>query len=315
MKSKNKKKILLISGPTGTGKTKLALRLAQKFDGEILSSDSRQVYIGLNYGTNKFSEAKKKWHYNTKKGIWLCKTIPVHLYDLILPTEAFSVFHFFKLATKVIKDIWSRNKLPIVVGGTGFYQRALIYPFETIGIPANPNLRSKLEKLATEELVSRLKLLSSQKARAVDLNNRRRLIRAIEVLSFKGKHPELEKLDFDCLWLGLTAAKKILYELADKWVKKISKGQVQAETKALMKKGYKYSSVMKGIVYGPTIDYLDGLLDFKQYQAQLYLQIKNYIKRQLTWFAKQPEIIWFDITDSNFETKMEKQMKTWLNSQ
>ncbi len=305
--------LILISGPTGVGKTQAALDLATRFVGELISADSRQIFKGLNWGTNKFAGDWKKWSFDSRKQRWLYGEIPVHLYDVVEPRERFSVFDFVKLCHQKIGEIWARNKVPIIVGGTGFYQRSLIYPPSTLGIPADWNLRKHLDQLEVELLVLILKSLTLAKLTPIDLNNKRRLIRAIEVASYQGPSQPVKAVNFNYLWLGLMASKEFLFARAIQWVNKISSGLIQEETMQLLKKGYKNTPPLQGIIYKPTIDYLEGLTNFEEYQVRLKSQIKGYIRRQLTWFKKQPEIIWFDVEKPTYFQEVEKTVEKWLN--
>ena len=210
-------KLFIISGPTAAGKTRVALGLAKKLDGELISADSRQVYKGMDVVTGKdlgnaqFSitndqlqqRVSQKVNKPVTVGTYTIKSVPVWGLDLIEPDEAFDVSMFIPFAREVTEDIWQRGKLPIIIGGTGFYIRGLLNPYETVGIPVNVNLRKELEKLPVGELQQRLKEINLQKWEQMnesDCNNPRRLVRAIEVGEYEKvqntKHQEqgVEKL-------------------------------------------------------------------------------------------------------------------------
>ncbi|MBI3282650.1 tRNA (adenosine(37)-N6)-dimethylallyltransferase MiaA, partial [Candidatus Curtissbacteria bacterium] len=180
--------MLVIYGPTATGKTGLAITLAKKYNGEILSADSRQVYKGLDITTGKVSfDSKVEKH----SGYWIVDGVRINGFDIKDPSQQFTAADFLKFAHTSLIRIRVAEKLPIVVGGTGFYIKALIEPIDSIGIPANPKLRGNLQKLSVQELFQKLSSINSQKAKSMnrsDRKNPRRLIRAIEIaLSFKKK--------------------------------------------------------------------------------------------------------------------------------
>ena len=178
-------KLLVICGPTATGKTSLGILLAKKVDGEIISADSRQVYIGMDLGTGKDLPKNSEFKIqNSKIGYYLFDKIPVWMIDIVKPNQEFSAADFVGLASKVINDINSRNKLSIIVGGTGFYIKALIDGVDTLGIPPDWELRKQLGLKSTAELFEMLSRINSEKSASMnssDKQNPRRLIRAIEV--------------------------------------------------------------------------------------------------------------------------------------
>ncbi len=171
----SKPKIIVIPGPTASGKSNLAVKLAKKFNGEIISADSRQVYKGLDIGSGKI----------TKKEM---RGVPHYLLDVASPKRTFTVSQYQKLAKKALEKILAKNKLPIVCGGTGFYIDALIYNYNLPAIPPQPKLRKQLEQKSTEELFEQLKKIDLKRAENIDKNNRRRIIRALEII-FVTKRP------------------------------------------------------------------------------------------------------------------------------
>ena len=205
------KQLLIICGPTATGKTALALHLAKKFGGELISADSRQVYRGMDIGTGKDIDQKSKIKNQNEKlnpsftsplikgrrggvnkkftvGFRNKDEVPIWLVDIVEPDYVFNVGEFKQLAEAVIQDIWQRGKLPIIVGGTGLYVRALLRPWDGIFIPPNASLRQKLDKLTVEELQTELKKNTSEKFESMNHSDRfnpRRLVRAIEVEEWK----------------------------------------------------------------------------------------------------------------------------------
>ncbi len=276
------KKLVVICGPTATGKTKLGIELAKKFNGEILSADSRQVYKGMDIGTGKEINYFQ-W------GI-----------DLIEPDYQFNVSDYVKYAQRVLKDIWSRGKLPIIIGGTGLYIKELLRPSETLHIPPNKKLRRKLEKFSLEKLQKELQKKNPEKWNSMnysDQQNSRRLIRAIEI-ALQGLDPcNCKKTDV--LIIGLTAPYKYLYQRIDKRVEKRIKNGM-AEEKERLKR---YKKLPK------TLGYSDETAEEWKFAEHAYT------RRQLIYFRKYfPEALWFDISHpTNLVQKVEKVVKDYLD--
>ena len=262
-------KLVIICGPTATGKTDLAARLAKKFSGSIISADSRQVYKGMDIVTGK----------DRPKGV------KIWGYDLVKPDEEFSVAHFVKLARPKIAQIQKQGKLPIVVGGTGFWLKALVKPPATINIKPNSQLRKKLEKLSTTQLRRQLEKLDPARASSMnqsDKNNPRRLIRAIEVAK-TGKSGG-RATGYEAIWIGLKAPLKVLDQRIEERVKKRIKAGAIKEWERLRRRFEVTLSSMSAIGYRelPDID--------KWVRAE-----KQYARRQLTWFKKNKAIKWYTI--------------------
>jgi len=264
-------KLLIICGPTATGKTALAAVLAKQFNGELVSADSRQVYRGMDIVTGKDRP-----------------NVPVWLYDVVAPDEEFSVSRWVKLANSAIFDIATRGKLPIIVGGTGLYINALIHPFETIDIPPNKALRTKLQTLTVAELQKMVKRSDMNNS---DWNNPRRLIRKIEIARSKvviGKPAR----QYDYLVIGLTAPIPVLYKRIDDRFKKRVRQGMKEEIKILLKKYGKELSSMSAI----------GLNEHA------------YARRQLTWFKKQKGIHRFDVTDLEHQNRVAAIVAAWYTT-
>ncbi|MEK7081361.1 MAG: tRNA (adenosine(37)-N6)-dimethylallyltransferase MiaA, partial [Patescibacteria group bacterium] len=226
MNPQNTKKILVVVGPTASGKSDLAVYLAKKFGGEVISADSRQVYKGLDVGTGKI----------TKKEMF---GISHHLLDVASPKRVFTVTEYKSLAEKALGDIWRRGKVPIVCGGTGFYIRAVIDNLIIPEVPPDKKLRRRLDKKTVDELFAILKSLDPRRAKEIDAKNPRRLIRAIEIATALGHVPRLEASlpSYDVLKVGLTLPDKILKQrIHIRLFARISRGMV-AETKRLHKQG------------------------------------------------------------------------------
>lgn len=265
-------KILIICGPTATGKTKLAVKLAKKFNGELISADSRQIFQGMDIVTGK----------DKPKGI------KIHGLDLVKPNEEFSVAHFVKLAHTLINQIIKRKKLPILVGGTGQYLDSLVNPPSTLTVPPDWSLRRKLEQFSARKLLKLLKQLNPKKLNSMnhsDQLNPRRLIRAIEVAKFQqGPTFTSQRTDlkqYNVLWIGLTADKKTLDKKIESRVKqRIKAGAIQEWQKLIAKYDQKLPS-MSSIGYRELPD-IDKWIKAEQ----------QYAKRQLTWFKKNKQIHW-----------------------
>jgi tRNA dimethylallyltransferase len=266
-------KLLIICGPTAAGKTQLAFDLAKKFDGELISADSRQVYRGVDIGTGKDMSKNFKFPACAEDSVgrqisinfrnknfqlmpYNINGIPLWLYDVVNPDEEFSVAHYQKLATYVVEDIQKRGKLPIIVGGTGLYIESLVSPIETSHIPPNKNLRKVLQALDIRELQKRLKnedMSVWDKMNASDRQNPRRLMRKIEMTEYYSRHPDPDvsseeeshpskrKLDnLDVFLIGLTATNPILYQCIDKRVEKRFHEGIIQEIKTLLSRGYSW---------------------------------------------------------------------------
>src|SRR3989344_5897459 len=281
-------KLLVICGPTVTGKTKLALHLAKVFNGEIISADSRQVYKYMDIGTGK----------DKPEGI------EINGYDLVNPDEEFSVSQYADFANACIREINSRGKLPILVGGTGLYIKGVVDGIDTADIPKDEKLRVKLNGLKIEDLQEKLKKIDSKKFASMndsDINNPRRLIRAIEVAS-SGKISERKGMSYDVLFIGLSLSREKLDERITKRVDdRINQG-FDKEIDFLKKKDF--------FRYAParTLGYKDWP-DIKKWKRE---EIK-YAKRQMTWFKKDKRIKWFDIETNDYKQKVEDIVQKWYS--
>lgn len=263
-------KILIICGPTGTGKTKLALALAKKFNGELVNADSRQVYKGLDALTGKDRSDE----------------VLIWLYDVVGTNQEFSVAHFVRLAQRAIDDIGRRGKLPIVVGGTGFYLKALTESIDTISIPPNLTLRKKLNSTPLIKLQEELQRVDPARWMTMndsDRENQRRLIRAIEVA---GTTSPQTATKYDALWIGLTAPLPVLKQriaerIKSRWDKAL--GETRDDLPPIL-----------GAV--PLLAFKYGKISKVEAIAKWISAEYQYAKRQVTWFRKQKQIEWYTIT-------------------
>ncbi len=269
------KSVLVIVGPTASGKSDLAVRLARKFGGEIISADSRQVYKGLNIGTGKI----------TKKEM---QGVKHHLLDVADPKEQFSVAEYTKLASEALEKILKKNKLPIVVGGTGFYIDALTGKTSLPEVPANKALRKKLEKLSAEKLFSMLKKKDPRRAKTIDQHNKVRLIRALEIIEVLGKVPEIKvgKSPYEFIYIGLKPG-NIDERIYKRLIPRIP--GILRETKRLTPQ----RAEEFGLEYRFASEYLKGKYSKKEFIEKLNIAIRQYAKRQMTWFNRNKKIKWF----------------------
>ncbi len=321
-KHKTMNKLLVILGPTATGKTDLALRLAKKFNGELVSCDSRQVYMGLDIGTGKLP-GKGKWEVRRGRRFWEIGGIRVWMYDVLKPDKQYTVYDYVKDANRAIGKIGKSGKLPIVVGGTGFYLKALLEGLPNLLIPVDQVLRKKLEKLSSKELKEKLQTLSIkrwEKMNQSDRGNPRRLIRAIELGASGRINQRIEGVfglgrKFDILKIGLSAPRKILYERAnERVIDRINQGMIE-EANKLHEKGLSLKRMRQlGLEYGVLVDYLSGKISTEDELTRiLQNKIHGYIRRQLTWFKKEKDVLWFDITDEKYLENVEKKVSKWYH--
>ncbi len=326
----NKQKLLVICGPTATGKTSLALRLARKFNGEIVSADSRQVYRGMNIGTGKDlpvnAEAKSK-NFGTaitsKLSYYEIDGVKVFGYDLVDPKSEFSVSRYLKIAPKIISEIIERKHLPILAGGTGLYIKGVVDGIETVNIPKNTKLRDKLKDRSAGELFESLAGLNSSKAASLnssDRKNPRRLVRAIEVSQFLIDHKLsmnrfINSGKYNVYFVGLTAPKEFLDKKIDARVDdRVEKG-IKKEVDKLLNSGVSWKKQsMMSLGYRQWEDYFEGAVDEKHAIDRWKREEKKYAKRQITWFKKDKRIKWFDITAKNYPSNVEKIVKKWYDS-
>jgi tRNA dimethylallyltransferase len=305
-------KVLVILGPTASGKSNLAVMLAKKFNGEIISADSRQVYKGLNIGTGKISKKEMKG-------------IPHYLLDNASPTskKVFTVQDFKDQAEKAIQKILTKNKLPIICGGTGFYIKAVVDNISLPNVLANKKLRKKLEKKSTQELFTILKKLDPARAKNIDSKNPVRLIRAIEIATALGKVPSLEAQlpsNYKFLQIGIrTNPEQLKKKIKARLISRINTGMIQ-EAQKLHKQGLSWKRMEQlGLEYKYLAQYLQKKGPFDKAQGKqenkqeliekLNLEIWHYAKRQMTWFKKDTRIKWFSIKDLN---KIERGIKNFM---
>ncbi|MBU1179288.1 tRNA (adenosine(37)-N6)-dimethylallyltransferase MiaA [Patescibacteria group bacterium] len=296
--SPKKKKLIVVLGPTSSGKSDLAVGVARKFNGEVISADSRQVYKGMDIGSGKI----------TKKEM---RGVKHYLLDVANPKKIFTAIDFKNMAEKTIAEILTKGKIPIVCGGTGFYIHALLGGVDIPRVAPDWVLRAKLEKKSCEELFKILGKMDPIRAKNIDSQNKRRLIRAIEILRRgSGQIAQPPKFNFDILYLGIKRGDKNLKELIHKrLIKRLKQGMI-AEVKKLHHQGVSWKRLDGlGLEYRFVSRYLRGLLTKENMTEQLETAIIQYSKRQMTWFKKYPSATLRASAPGIYWVKNEKEAK------
>ncbi len=284
-----KPKIIVILGPTATGKSDIAVKIAKKFNGEVVSADSRQVYKDMNLGSGKITRYEMDG-------------IPHHLLDVVSPKTFFSVVKYKKLAETEIEKIIAKNKIPIICGGTGFYIDSIVKNITLPEVKLNQKLRQKLEKYSVEKLFKILKELSPSRAQNIDKHNRVRLIRAIEIAKTLGDVPKIiEKPNkYDFILIGLDTDDTILKEkIEERLLKRIKLGMID-EVKRLHKQGISWKRFESfGLEYKQVALYLQNKIAKEEMIEKLKTEIWHFVKRQRTWFKRNKQINWLNPQNKN----------------
>ena len=276
-------RVIAVVGATASGKTSYAIELAKKINGEIISADSRLVYKGMDIGT-------------AKPTIDEMQEIPHYMIDVVEPEYNYSVGLYVKEAKKHITDIISRGKVPIVVGGTGLYFRVLLENYDLPDVKPDYELRKELSSYSYEELLEMLTKLDEKAANSVEKNDKKKLIRYIEIIRLAGKPLDLvrgvKEKEFNVEWVGLNFPREILYDRINKRVDLMIEQGLIDETKKLLQKHGRISNITDTIGYREVLSYLDGELSLDEAKDKLKQNTRNYAKRQLTWFRKNEQINW-----------------------
>lgn len=304
---RQKKRVIVISGPTGCGKSDLALQLAQQIDGEIISADSMQVYRGMDIGTAKPTQSERL-------------LVPHHLIDIRDISDHFNVVDFYYEARQMCQQVLDRGNVPIITGGSGFYLHSLLY-----GPPSGPpsvpelrqNLEEEIERLGSESLYERLVQLDPSYAKSITKNDKQKIVRALEIialtqkqvskLSWKGRRKP-QNYDFRCWFLH--RPKERLYERIEKRCEKMLELGFLDEVKRLKEMGIKNNtSASQAIGYRQALDYLEKLepdeAEYQQFVNSFKQATRHYAKRQFTWFRKEPLFHWLDIDMHDPEVVLE----------
>lgn len=303
-------KVIAVAGPTAVGKTKFAIRLAQEFNGEIVSCDSMQLYKYMNIGSAKPSadELKQARH---------------HLVDFLDPREDFSVAMYQKLAREAIMDILSRGCMPVVSGGTGLYLNSLLYEMDFASAPQNQSYRDELMELAEKKGSSELHKMLEKKDKAaaagIHPNNIKKVIRALERLKEgEGTIKQFSDInepakDYEVLLIGLTRDRAELYDRINRRVDVLIEEGLIDEVKNLMDMGLTSEHIsMKGIGYKEIMDYLMGKITKDEAIENVKKNTRHYAKKQLTWFRRYDKMNWYDISEYSSDEEAAEDIIRWL---
>lgn len=299
----NKTKIVIIGGPTATGKTALSVELAKMHNGEIISADSVQIYKKLDIGSAKPTKDEMAG-------------IPHHMIDIIEPTDTFSVADFVERAKEYIKDISSRGKLPIIVGGTGLYISSLVdnvsFAEAETDLSLREELNKKAEKIGAEALHAELSEIDADAAENIHPNNIKRVVRALEIYYSTGKtmteHNAVSKIvpsPYDARMYALTAEREVIYNRINKRVDIMVNDGLFTEVESLLNSGVtRDMQSMQGIGYKEIVSYFEGELSKDEAVSAVKQNSRRYAKRQLTWFRRDERYTWLDITKNIDITKL-----------
>lgn len=299
----NKPPLIILTGPTAAGKTELSIQLAKKINGEIISADSMQVYKGMDIGTAKITKEEMQG-------------VPHHLIDILNPEEEFNVMLFKEKADACIQDIYSRKKIPIIAGGTGFYIQAVLYDICFTKEETDKTYRKELEVLAREKgadvLHGMLKEVDEKSAASIHPNNVKRVIRALEYYhetkETMSSHNETERLrssPYTFSYYVLTMDRDVLYQRIDERVDLMIKRGLVEEVRSLYEKGYAKELVsMQGLGYKELYRYFAGELTLEEAVYIIKRDTRHFAKRQLTWFRREKEVTWIDKGAFNGEEEL-----------
>lgn len=291
-----KENLFILIGPTAIGKTDLSIDLAKKFNGEIISADSMQIYKYMNIGTAKVTRDEMEG-------------VPHHLIDFIYPDEEYTVSNYQRDASKLITEINARNKLPMVVGGTGLYINSLVYNLNFARVAPDENYRLELEELADKDgdnnIHDMLRKIDPKSSNSISVNDRKRVIRALEIYKVTGKtmsehnenfRKEVDKYNLSMICLNMD--RKKLYDRINRRVDIMIESGLLDEVKDILGKGYDKDLVsLKGIGYKEIIMYLENELSLEEAIEKIKQASRNYAKRQLTWFRRDKRIKWVNKDD------------------
>ncbi len=304
-------KIIAVAGPTASGKTALAVEIATRLGGEVISCDSMQIYKHMNIGTAKPTIDEKR-------------NIPHHMIDIVEPFESYSVAMFVKDARRCIDDVLSRGKIPILAGGTGLYMDSVINNIEFDEFEDDVEYRDELQKIAEEKGVEVLHEMLREKdslaAEKIHPNNVRRVIRALEVCKATGRtftevsRDAVKTPIYEALTFGLEYERAVLYNRINRRVDKMIDEGLLDEVKMLREMGISYNNTaMQAIGYKEIFEYLDSECSFEEAIEKIKQESRRYAKRQLTWFKRNPQIIWFMLQENYSLEKIYEKCFTFIN--
>ena len=292
--------VYVIGGPTASGKSKLAVELAKKVNGEIISADSMQIYKEMNIGTAKVNKEEMQG-------------VQHYLVDFVSPDERYSVSNFKKDAEKAIEEILEKGKTPIVVGGTGLYIDSLIYGIEFQNEEVDLEYREKLNKIADEKglesLYKKAQEIDPEAMKKISINDRKRIIRVLEIYHKTGKTKTEQELQsrknevkYEYKVFAITMNREKLYERIEKRIDFMIEQGLIEEVKQILEKYHTFPTAMQGLGYKEVVEYLEGSCTKEEMIEKIKKETRHYAKRQLTWFRKNKETIWLDgekSTDEN----------------
>jgi tRNA dimethylallyltransferase len=291
-------KIIVILGPTASGKSDVAVKLAKRFNGEVISADSRQIYRGMNIGTGKITKKEmagiKHW-----------------MLDIVSPKTKYNVAKFKKQADKIIENILKRQKVPIICGGTGFWIKAIVDNVNYPAVKPDWKLRKKLEKYNCVKLIDILGNLDPRRLKTIDSNNKVRIIRAIEIAKTLSFVPDtkyqIQNTKYQFLQIGIKLPKEKLYQNIKKRLDaRLKQGMIREVKNLHHKHGVSWKRLESfGLEYKWIALYLQNKITEKEMKEKLLQEIKNYAKRQMTWFQKDKRIEWI-VSYTNIEKKIKK---------
>ena len=307
-------KVIVIGGPTASGKTGLSIELAKKINGEIVSCDSMQIYKDMSIGTAKPTEEEMQG-------------IKHYLVDCVSPDVRYSVADYKKDAIKAIKEIISKGKVPIVVGGTGLYVESLIYGIEYKEIEVDLEYRNELEKQEKESGLEKLyemaKQIDNKAMEKISCNDKKRIYRILEIYHSTGKTKtelEIESRkngpEFEYILFGITMDREKLYDRINRRVDIMIENGLIDEVKNLVKKYDSFPTAMQGLGYKEVVEYLDGNISKEEMIEKIKMETRRYAKRQLTWFRKYKNLVWIDgldDIDKNVDVIIKKYNESLLN--
>ena len=305
------KPLIILTGPTSVGKSALSIALAKAVNGEIISADSMQVYRHMDIGTAKLKQEEMQG-------------VPHYLIDELAPDEEFNVVKFKQLARGYMEEIYAKNKIPILVGGTGFYIQAVLYDIEFTENESDNSYRNELEQLVLEKgadyLHEMLEKADPESARAIHPNNQKRVIRALEYLKQTGERISLHNEEqrqrvspYNFCYFVLTKDRAILYKTINQRVDLMLAAGLIEEVKLLSEKGYHKNLVsMQGLGYKEVLAYLEGECSLEEAVELIKRDTRHFAKRQITWFKREKEVIWLDKDNYSSETDLLKDMITLI---
>ena len=297
------KKVLVIAGPTASGKSALAVHLAKRYGGEVISGDSIQVYRGMDIGSGKVTEKEKEG-------------IPHHLIDILDPKDAYSAADFQRMARALIGKI----DVPVIAGGTGLYLKACLYDYsfsKEDDIPVD----ERYERMDNHALHEALKRIDPESAEKIHENNRRRVLRAILIKERTGvtkseqEKTQLHQPVYDVFIAGCTMERSLLYERINRRVEGMFEAGLEQEVRGLLEKGVTFEDPsMRGIGYQEFRPYFEGSASLEEVKLAIQKHSRNYAKRQYTWFNHQMPVHWYDVSTAGWMKQAEKDTEEWRSS-